>query len=281
MTMSIFTDLIRTMPRSDDCPDISKIKIPRNYEEYLQWQCEAFNRTVGNLEGYDCPECLNRGYISRIADDVIVQRECNCMKIRNSPFRIENSGLKKLKDFDRFTFDMYRTDTEWRKRAKTTALKYVKENNGKWLFFGGQSGTGKTHLCTAICKKLIIQGHDVKYVLWRDILHFLDSNRFNYDNYREKMENIQNYEVLYIDDFLKTSDRRQLANDMNYAYEIINSRSLSSRQTIISSEMFISEITELDEATGGRINDMSENFQIQIKREKDRNFRIYGKGETV
>ena len=185
MTMN-FTDLIRTMPRSDDCPDISKIKIPRNYEEYLQWQCEAFNRTVGDLEGYDCPECLNRGYISGIADDVIVQRECNCMKIRNSPFRIENSGLKKLKDFDRFTFDMYRTDTEWRKRAKTTALKYVKENNGKWLFFGGQSGTGKTHLCTAICKKLIIQGHDVKYVLWRDILHFLDSNRFNYDSYREK-----------------------------------------------------------------------------------------------
>ncbi len=277
--MSLFTDIIQRMPRSENLPDISQIKVPQNYDEYLKWQCDAFNRTVGNLEGYDCPECLNRGYISAIRDDVIVQCECRCMNIRNSIFRLKKSGLGNLAQ--RCTFDSYRTTEEWQKRAKSKAMQYVRENSNKWLFFGGQSGCGKTHLCTAVCAEFISQGHDVKYVLWRNLVHFLESNRFSEGKYNDKISELQDTEVLYIDDFLKTTHKVNgkivpSETELNSAYEIINARTIFRKKTIISSEMHISDISVLDEATGGRINEMSDGFQIQIKREKDRNFRFYG-----
>jgi len=276
------------MPPSDEMPFIPEIKVPSSYMEYLKWQCETNNRIIGDLQGYDCPECLNRGYIAVIKDDVIVQRECHCMSIRNSILRMKNSGLGNLAQ--RCTFDSYRTPEEWQKRAKSKAMQYVRENPDKWLFFGGQSGCGKTHLCTAVCTEIINQGHDVKYVLWRNLVHFLESKRFSEEKnnsfsegkYNDKISELQNAEVLYIDDFLKTTRKDKdgkiapSETELNSAYEIINARDVSRKKTIISSELHISDITVLDEATGGRISKASEGYQILIKFDKNRNYRFYG-----
>lgn len=38
---------------------------------------------------------------------------------------------------------------------------------GQVVFIGGSPGTGKTHLCTAICAKLMDGGIPVRYVQWR------------------------------------------------------------------------------------------------------------------
>ena len=271
--------LTRMMPHSEEMPDISGIKIPNSYEEFLKWQCEQFNKTTGTLEGYDCPECLNRGYTAVIRDDVMVHKECGCMKARNSIFRLKKSGLSDM--LKAKTFESYRTPDEWQKRAKSKTMQYANENTDKWLFFGGQSGCGKTHLCTAVCMKLINNGHDVKYVLWRDLIHYLESKRFNNENYNGKMQELQEIEVLYIDDFLKTSHKvnnkpTPPESDLNSAYEIINARAISGKRTIITSELHIADISALDEATGGRISEMSQGYQLLIKFDKNRNFRFYG-----
>lgn len=281
--------LTRMMPRSEKMLEIGEITVPKSYEDYLKWQCDTYNKATGELTGYDCPECLNKGYISAIKDGEIVQRECRCVATRNSILRLKKSGLGEIAE--RYTFDGYRTPEEWQKRAKSKAMQYVSENPDKWLFFGGQSGCGKTHLCTAVCVGLIEKCMDVKYVLWRNLMHFLESKRFSEEKnnsfsegkYNDKINELQNVEVLYIDDFLKTARKDKDGKiapsemELNSAYEIINARAISGKKTIISSELHINDITVLDEATGGRISEASEGFQIQIKREKGRNYRFGGK----
>lgn len=273
--------LTRMMPRSENLPDISEIKVPENYSEYLKWQCDNFNRTaVVSEDGTDCPECLNRGYISVIKDDVIVQRECRCMITRRGFLKMKSAGFGKIAE--KYTFDRYVTREEWQKHAKEKAMKYVSKNPDKWLFFGGQSGCGKTHLCTAVCMELINQRHDVLYVLWRDLVHYMEQNRFEGANYNAKMRELQDIEVLYIDDFLKTTHKDQYGKlkpsetELNTAYEIVNSRIIAGKKTIISSELHIKDISVLDEATGGRISEASENWQIMLNYDKTRNFRFYG-----
>lgn len=271
--------LTRTMPHSDEMPVIPEIKVPESHKAYLQWQLANYNSLKGDLQGYDCKYCLNKGYIAVIKDDDVVMRECRCMTIRSSIRRLKKSGFSDIAQ--KFTFDSYITPEEWQMRAKSKAMQYASENTDKWLFFGGQSGCGKTHLCTAVCMKLINQGHDVKYVLWRDLIHYLEANRFDDKKYSHKVDELQNIDVLYIDDFLKTTHKVNgklvpSETELNSAYEIVNARTISGKRTIISSELHISDISALDEATGGRISRMSKGYQILIKFNKDRNFRFYG-----
>ncbi|MCM1508276.1 MAG: ATP-binding protein [Ruminococcus flavefaciens] len=277
--MNAFTEVLTRMtPPSENLPEV---KILRNYAEYLQWQCGMMNKTKGEMnDGFDCPDCLNRGYISVIRDDFISQRECACMSKRKGFLRLKKSGFGELAK--RCTFDSYRTPEEWQRRAKAKAMEYVREKPEKWLFFGGQSGCGKTHLCTAVCMELMNQGFDLKYVMWRDMVHLLEANRFENAKYSGIMQEIQSIDVLYLDDFLKTTRRDNAGklspseNELNMAYEIINLRIISGNKTIISSELQISDISALDEATGGRISEKSKGWQILIKYEKSRNFRFHG-----
>ena len=256
------------------------VRIPQTHTEFLQWQCDTYNASQGDLQGYDCPECLNRGYFELIRDDTSFMRECRCMKIRRNLERLKKAGF--IGQSERFTFENYRASSEWQKKAKATAERYVNENPDKWLFFGGQSGCGKTHLCTAVCMELIRQEHDVKYVQWRDIVHYLEANRFKEEKYSSKITELKDIEILYIDDFLKTTHKIRekpapSETEMNIAYEIINARVVSGNKTIISSEMHVRDISCLDEATGGRISENSEGFQIQINYQENRNYRFFGK----
>lgn len=278
MIMNQFLEVVTRMTNRSEIPPV---KISQNNEEFMKWQCEIYNRTTGDLQGYNCPECLNRGYFQVVKDDVIVRRECRCMKIRRNLIRLKNAGLSE--HAARCTFENFATPEEWQKRAKSMAMQYVRENPEKWLFFGGQSGCGKTHLCTAVCMEMINQEHDVKYFLWRDIVHCLEQNRYKEERYSEKIGELQNIEILYIDDFLKTTHRGEngrLApseSELNTAYEIVNARVISGKKTIISSEFHVKDISSLDEATGGRISEKSEGWQIQINFQKNRNYRFYGK----
>lgn len=274
--MNSFIDILT---QTTDRFEIPEIKPPKSYSDYLKWQCDNYNNQQGDLQEYDCPECKNRGYFYKIVDDVIVQSECKCLTIRKNLKRLKNSGLGNLAN--RFTFDKFRTGQIWQSRVKEKAIEYTRDNSIKWLFFGGQSGCGKTHICTAVCMELINQGHDVKYVLWRDLVHFAEQNRFEENRFNSKIYEFQNIDVLYIDDFLKNTHKiggtiQPTEIELNTAYEIINSRIIANKRTIISSELHISDIIKLDEATGGRISEASKGYQIQVNFDKNRNFRLGG-----
>ena len=40
-------------------------------EEYEQWKADVYNSGIGDLnekDGYDCPECKNKGFIAEVKD---------------------------------------------------------------------------------------------------------------------------------------------------------------------------------------------------------------------
>lgn len=255
--------------------EMAKIK-PMSHKEYDEWQCNIANSITGNLTGYDCSECKNRGYFTRLDEyRNQVVAECRCMKIRRAKSRLEKSGLAVIAE--KSTFRMFETPEEWQKKVKQSAVNYANNNSGKWLFMAGQSGCGKTHLCTAVCVHLINQGHDVRYVLWRDLLHELESLRFKNEEYSQKMYWLKTIEILYIDDFMKSIGNKPSESEMNYAYEVINARYTARKITIISSELMKDELYKFDSALAGRIFECAGEFIIQISADNSRNYRLKNK----
>ena len=133
--------------------------IEKPYREQLQDDADRFNQTEGGLTGFDCPKCLNRGYLYFVDDSGICPtlgtRDCGCMIRRRNERRIELSGLKDL--MQRYTFDTWETPQKWQVTARELAQRYAAERKG-WFLAAGRSGSGKTHLCTAICSELLNAG---------------------------------------------------------------------------------------------------------------------------
>lgn len=236
---------------------------------------------VAKAGGFYCERCRNKGYVMETRDrgnnnyeNVLVPCPCETtvMVHRN----LAKSGIAGVSA--RCRFDNFKATEDWQKSVYSTAFEYASEVEPKWFFFGGQSGAGKTHLCTAICSRLIERGCELRYMLWREDIRKIKC-AIN-DEYCP-IEEFKQVEVLYIDDMFKIgaveaqTSQRPTQADINIAFEIINHRALSGKRTIISSECFLDEIIEIDEALGGRIKELcGEKYCLNIQRDKSKNFRL-------
>lgn len=259
----------------------SKPMTPREYE---QFKVDGLNATEGNRheeDGYQCNVCRNKGYIIKLEeyeDGSFHQfcSDCKCVEVRNSIMRMKRSGLKDIiKDY---TFDKFIDSEPWQKSIKTAAMEYAKNPEG-WFFLGGQSGSGKTHLCTAICREFLLAGKRVRYMLWRDDIVKIKGAVTDSEEYSKLIEQFKRVPVLYIDDLFKTGKaidntvQKPTAADINVAFEIINYRYCNPELiTIISSELSEDELLDIDEAIGGRIYERAKS--ITIGKSRDRNYRI-------
>lgn len=253
-------------------------------DEMLLMQCKAMNEQKGNLKGYDCPKCKNKGYIYVIDKENLSQktRLCDCRKIRENYNRMRRSGLGDLAE--RYTFNSFKTDTPLQRQMKEKALKFTKEakaRNGVWLFVGGMSGSGKTHICTAISNELSNSALNVKYLKWAEEATKIKSVVNDRDEYEKLVAPLKNCDVLYIDDFFRPAKdeygkgRPPSQADIRLAYEILNYRyNLNDTITIISSEQSLDEIIDLDTAIGGRINQRAEGYIMNISNRKENNYRL-------
>lgn len=238
-------------------------------KDYDTWIVKSVNNRNGNIEGFWCDKCKNKGYTMYIKDGYEVSKECGCMKKRRMIAIAKQSGI--WESLSKMKFDNYICDADWQKHVKTIAMNYAKSKSG-WFFIGGQTGAGKTHICTAISGALIKAGYELKYVLWRDLLHNIQGMQFDYGNYNSKMQKLREVDALYIDDFLKS--QKNTESELNIAFEIINDRYISQKLTIISSEMTLSDIYSLDEAIAGRITQMCGDNVITIATDAKKNMRI-------
>lgn len=251
----------------------------------LARECKSLNELDGDLEGYDCDWCRNKGVIYAVKDGCVVAQECNCMMVRRNRLRVQKSGLDKL--LEQNTFSTYLTVEGWQKRVKAMAEEYV-ENFGDsynhrqdWFFYGGQVGAGKTHICTAIAGGLMSKGFGVKYMQWREEATKLKSI-INDDEYGFAVKMLKSVDVLYMDDFFKTNVDRDgkkqqpTSGDINLAFEIINARYNQGYVTIISSERTIDEIITVDEAVGSRIAQMAKRYTVNLVGDINKNYRLKG-----
>lgn len=230
-----------------------------------QLKADALNNESGNLTGMDCPVCKNKGFVASVENGHFCTHECECMNRRRAMKRLEQSGLKPI--LEMYTINNYETEKSWQSDAKKAALEFVKNPDG-WFFISGTPGTGKTHLCTAICGMLLEQNKNVRYMVWRDEAPMLKANVNDSSIYQKAMGELKEADVLYIDDFWKGGVTEA---DINLAFELLNARyNDRSKITIISGEKDMETLLDIDEAVGSRIWERSKGHRIKTPPENYR-----------
>ena len=255
---------------------------PPTPEERERLRVKWFNDAAGdrNLDdGYDCKICKNKGLVMELVENdgtlQPVSRNCKCVATRNAILRMKRSGLKNI--ITDYTFDKFEATEDWQATIKNAAKAYAKAPEG-WFFIGGQSGSGKTHICTAICREFLLAGKQVIYMLWRDDIAKIKSITMEPEERKNMIDGFKNADVLYIDDLFKTgknpdgSEPRPTSADINYAFEILNYRYNTKMPTVISSECTIADLLDIDEAVGGRIAEVAKVFSL--KPDRSRNYRL-------
>ena len=240
--------------------------------------CEYLKR--GFCQVCDCDKCEG-GFLVEEWKESMRQgcytgspRECSCVQLARNRKRLRESGLDRL--VDRCTFDSFEVKNKWQAIVKNKALDYLKDSSTKGFFISGQSGSGKTHICTAICNEIIKGGGRLKYFQWVKDGTRLKQIVNERDQYESEIDALIKMQYLYMDDLFK---QEVSSADIRLVYEIINGRYNADRPTIISSERnldFIRRVRGGDgEAIAGRIYETCGKGQYCIElsgRDKNQRF---------
>ncbi len=186
------------------------------------------------LPRYTCTRCGDTGYIG--------DRMCTCFRELLVKANIRSSGIGTLIERQSFeNFDTTSPDPEIAKRKRKnlkTARDFVANfGNGKSpnLLLLGNTGTGKTHISTAIAKELIELGYEILYDSCENILQAIISDRFDSRNHGEAQgRRFFECDLLIIDD-LGAEYINQLS--ISTLYNLINTRINKGLPTIISSNL--------------------------------------------
>jgi DNA replication protein DnaC len=187
---------------------------------------------------YHCAECSDTGYVN---DGM---KMCKCMREVLVRETVLSSGMGNLIDrqsFENFSLDRFKGDPETlanMERAVKTAKKYATAftpSKGNLLFVG-TTGTGKTHLSTAIAKEVINQGFDVVYDTMQNIANDFEDDKFRsgYGYAEKKSEKYLECDLLIIDDL-----GAEFVTQFTLAtlYNLLNTRQNKKLATLISTNL--------------------------------------------
>lgn len=232
---------------------------------------------------FNCKKCNNRGATAEIVNkfgyDYIVYPECECMEIRRAIRRMKQSGLEKF--VKGHTFETFKCEAPWQQAVYNKARAYVTDGlaAGKWFYAGGQPGCGKTHICTAIAREALYR-YPLVYMMWENESKQLKALVTDACEYASAISRYKGCRVLYIDDLFKPTkddygnEKKPTAADVKLAFEIVNYRYINQLPTIISSEWYMNDLADIDEATASRIAERCGAYQIIINRDRSKNQRF-------
>ena len=191
---------------------------------------------------YTCEKCSDSGYIDGV-------KMCCCLRELIIKGRIESSAMGKLiekQSFDNFELGVYAYDPKVQERMKmilAMAKTYVRDFSTKRdnLLLIGKTGTGKTHISTAIARELIHQGYDVIYDSTQNVISDFEADRFKsgYGKEESKSEKYLNCTLLIIDDL---GTEFQNSFTLSTLYNLLNARQNSDLPTIISTNLSPEEL---------------------------------------
>ena len=231
----------------------------------------------------DCDKCGDQGLLVdewkariRAGDTTCGPRECDCVQRARNRKHLRDSGLERL--VRRCTFDSYTADTPWRQAVKHKAWEYLRECRGRSFFIGGQSGSGKTHICTAIAGEIMQRGGRLRYFRWVEDGRRLKQLLGDRELYERELRQWTDAPFLYIDDLYK----QEITDaDIRLLYEILNGRYNNAMPTILSSERSLEQIRRArggdGEALAGRIYEMCDSGRYCIELSgAEKNYRFHG-----
>lgn len=255
------------------------------YSIDAETQSQWFNESKGDLnldDGIECAICKNKGKISFVEKGHEHIKDCECMKARKTVLRLRNCGITKS-FLEKYSFQNWNTDNDWQNALLSKCKDFFKHyihGNKYWFILSGQSGSGKTHLCTALFQELMrycfLNGN---YMMWNDeIPKLLSLRKSSYIDNQEKYEKLINLykecDILYIDDLFKL-DTRYKEESLSIAYEILNYRYINDKIVLISTEVERDQFENLDTAIWGRCFEKTNRGEFWITLTgKEKNYRI-------
>ena len=191
---------------------------------------------------YRCDKCSDTGYIDGT-------RMCSCFKEGLIKATIASSGIGRLietQSFENFSLDIYSENEKVRERMERNleaAKGYVEDfpkKRGNLLLIGN-TGTGKTHISTAIAREIISRGYDVIYDSAQNILSDFDDDQFRrrFDEEPKSTKYLE-CDLLIIDD-LGTEFSTQFS--VSCLYNLLNTRQNRALATIISTNLSPEELS--------------------------------------
>lgn len=228
---------------------------------------------------YNCPYCKDTTWIIDIEDKA---KRCKCYEIDYIRAQWEASGLK-VNDLGK-TFKTYNAFNDVTKKLKNTATNYylrfekIEKSLNNSILLCGDPGAGKTHLCISLANNFLKQkNRKVVYMSYLDAVKELKHYAMDKENYNRLIDKYKSVEILLIDDLFKGG---VTAADIRIAFEIINHRYINKLPMIVSSELTIKEILDVDEAIGSRIYEMAKDFTVEVKGNgTENNYRLRGSND--
>lgn len=193
---------------------------------------------------YSCPICSDSGY-------TVEGRMCACFREALLKENIKSSGIGSLIERQTFeNFDLSLYDEESQKKRMERNLRVARdfaENFGKEtknLLLIGTTGTGKTHLSTAIAKTVIESGYEVLYDSAQNIVAAFEQDRFKSGygtGYEPKGDKYMECDLLILDD-LGTEFVNQFT--VSCLYNLLNTRQNKGLSTVISTNLSPEELSK-------------------------------------
>ena len=221
---------------------------------------------------YTCPICKDTGYD--------MTRSCKCLREMVIRMNIRSSGMGALIDrqsFENFDLNWYANDPEVRATMEenlAVAHRFVERLGVECdnLLLMGTTGTGKTHISSAIAGEALKRGFDVVYDSAQNIVDAFADDRFRagYRTNESKGEKYNECELLIIDDL-----GAEFVNQFTISalLNLLNTRQSHGLSTVISTNLPAKQLLEKYEP---RIYSRICGSDYRILVFKGRDHRIFG-----
>ena len=192
---------------------------------------------------YTCKKCSDTGFLAN-------GKMCSCFREELIRATIASSGIGKLiekQSFDNFSLAQFEPGSEEYEKMKhvlDSAKEYVErfaKSQGNLLLIG-KTGTGKTHISTAIARGVISKGFDVVYDSVQNIISDFEADKFR-SGYSSEVERSAKYlecDLLIVDD-LGTEFSNQFT--VSCLYNLLNTRQNRGKATVISTNLSPKELS--------------------------------------
>lgn len=192
---------------------------------------------------YDCNKCNDTGYVNgKICDCIHTAAKQLLIQDLSSSLPLENC---RFENFDLNYYQNTEIDSANPRKRMTAILKLCREyvinfnpRTSESLLFMGDTGLGKTHLTLAITYELLNKGYNVIYGAAYNLFSDMESEHFDRHTNTQYNAAIE-CDLLVIDDLGGEFVSPYI---QSLLYNIINTRDLAGKPTIINTNLSMAEI---------------------------------------